>query len=285
LAAADYSFRLKPGTLTVSQAPLYVTANAESKVYGAALPVLAYNFAGFVNGDTAAAATTGVPVLSTTAAIASPVGTYPITVAGGTLAAGNYSLRLKPSALSVTQAPLYVTAYAESKAYGAALPALTYNLAGFVNGDTAATAMTGVPVLSTTARVASAVGTYPITVAAGTLAAANYDFKLKPSTLTVTKNAPTVTVVPWATTVTEGSAGTVLVTLSAPPGVSAPSGMISLYWNGELVNTAALYGNGQEAQTVAAPSTAGSLPLYAVYSGDENYLSEKSAVVTVLVQK
>jgi hypothetical protein len=59
-------------------------------------------------------------------------------------------------------------------------------ITGFVNGDTAATAVTGAAALSTTATAASAVGTYPITAAAGTLAAKNYSFKFVNGTLTVT---------------------------------------------------------------------------------------------------
>jgi len=186
LTATNYSLKLKPGTLTVTQAPLYVTANAANKVYGAALPTLTYTYAGFLNGDTAATATTGVPSLSTTATVSSPVGTYPITVAAGTLTATNYSLKLKPGTLTVTPASLYVTAYNQSMMRGAPLPTLTYAFAGFVNGDKASTATSGVPSLSTTATSSSPAGTYPITVAVGTLTAANYNLVLKPGTLTIT---------------------------------------------------------------------------------------------------
>jgi len=185
LVAANYSLVFKAGTLTVSRALLYVTANAASKVYGAALPTFTYTFAGFVNGDTAAIATTGVPSLTTTATAASGVGTYPITPAAGTLTAANYSFVFKAGTLTITPATLYVTAYNQSITHGAPLPTLTYAFAGFVNGDTAATATTGVPVLSTTATSTSPAGTYPINVAAGTLTAANYVLKLKAGTLTI----------------------------------------------------------------------------------------------------
>src|SRR5262249_41824031 len=52
-------------------------------------------------------------------------------------------------------------ATSKSKVYGAALPALTFSVAGFVNGDTAAS-LTTAPVLSTTATANTAVGSYPI---------------------------------------------------------------------------------------------------------------------------
>ena len=107
-------------------------------------------------------------------------------MAAGTLTATNYSLKLKPGTLTVTPASLYVTAYNQSMMRGAPLPTLTYAFAGFVNGDKASTATSGVPSLSTTATSSSPAGTYPITVAIGTLTAANYNLVLKPGTLTIT---------------------------------------------------------------------------------------------------
>ena len=49
----DYTISYQPGTLTVTPAPLTVRANAASKVYGAAVPILTETITGFVNGDSA----------------------------------------------------------------------------------------------------------------------------------------------------------------------------------------------------------------------------------------
>ena len=68
LTATNYTFSYVNASLTVSKAVLTVTANNLSKTYGAANPTLTYTMTGFVNGDTQAAATTGTPTLSTTAA-------------------------------------------------------------------------------------------------------------------------------------------------------------------------------------------------------------------------
>ena len=58
-----------------------------------------------------------------------------------------------------------VTANDKAKLYGAAVPALTYSLGGFVNGENATTAgVTGVPSLTTLATIASPVGQYAIHV-------------------------------------------------------------------------------------------------------------------------
>jgi len=173
-------------TITVNKAALTAAAAKQSMTYGGLLPPLTYTLTGFVNGDTQATATTGAPAVSTTAKATSPVGSYPITIATGTLAAANYSFQFTNSTLTVTKAALTVTANNLSMKQGAAVPTLTYAIAGFQNGDTQAKATTGAPKLTTTATSKSVPGTYPITAAAGTLAATNYTFTFVNGTLTVT---------------------------------------------------------------------------------------------------
>ena len=100
--------------------------------------------------------------------------------------------------LKVTSAALTVSANPQTKVYGAALPTLTYTVSGFVNGDTPSI-LAGSPSLTTTATASSGVGSYTISVAPGTLAAANYDFPaadLVGNTLTVTPAALTITANP-----------------------------------------------------------------------------------------
>jgi hypothetical protein len=93
-----------------------------------------------------------------------------------------------PLVQNVSPAHLTVTANNLTVIYRTPNPALTYTLTGFVLGQTLATSgVTGAPALSTTYTASSSVGTYPITVALGTLAAKNYDFTtFVPGTLTVT---------------------------------------------------------------------------------------------------
>ena len=50
--------RYVAGSLTVTPAPLTITADNQTKVYGAALPTLTASYSGFVNGDTSASLTT-----------------------------------------------------------------------------------------------------------------------------------------------------------------------------------------------------------------------------------
>ena len=71
------------GALTVTPAALTITANNQTKVYGAALPTLTVSYSGFVNGDTSASLTT-LPTVTTTATASSHVSgnPYSITASG-----------------------------------------------------------------------------------------------------------------------------------------------------------------------------------------------------------
>lgn len=88
----------------VAKAPLTVKANDASKVYGAALPSFTASYSGFVNGDTTSVIS-GSPNYTTTANTNSPVGTYSITPATGTLTAANYSFVFADGVLTITKAP------------------------------------------------------------------------------------------------------------------------------------------------------------------------------------
>jgi hypothetical protein len=69
------------------------------------------------------------------------VGSVAITAAVGTLTAANYDFTtLQNGTLTITKAPLTVTANNASRQYGAANPALSATVSGFVNGETIGTA-------------------------------------------------------------------------------------------------------------------------------------------------
>jgi hypothetical protein len=87
----------------VSKAPLSIVADNQSMKTGTTIPVLTFTAKGLMNGDTVSTATTGTPLLSTTATSSSAAGTYTITTAAGTLAANNYQLSYSNGKLTVTQ--------------------------------------------------------------------------------------------------------------------------------------------------------------------------------------
>lgn len=182
----NYTFTFTSGTLTVTKATLIVTADDKTRLYGAANPALTISYAGFLNGDDALDINTP-PVASTTANTTTSVGNYVITVAGGT--DNNYAFTFVNGTLSITKAMLTVTAANKSRAYGAANPLLTFSYSGFLNGDDALDLNTP-PTATTTAAVASDVGSYPITLGGGS--DNNYDFTYVDALLTVTKATLTV---------------------------------------------------------------------------------------------
>jgi hypothetical protein len=175
-------------SITVNPA-LIVTADHQYRSYGAANPPLTGSIVGLRNGDNITAN------FSTVADTNSPVGAYPITI---TLSdpdhkLANYAVTTNNGTLTVNPAVLTVTAENLSKLYGEANPGLTATITGFVNGDTLASAVTGAPLISTTATTASDTGSYPITAGLGALSAVNYSFSFVNGTLTVNAAALTVT--------------------------------------------------------------------------------------------
>jgi polygalacturonase/sugar lactone lactonase YvrE len=92
--------------------------------------------------------------------------------------------------LTVGKAPLTVTANSANMVAGAALPAFTYSITGFVNADTSSV-VGGSATETTTATSSSPAGTYPITFSTEALTAANYTFTYVNGTLSVT-TAPAV---------------------------------------------------------------------------------------------
>ena len=160
----NYTIGYVAGSLTVTAAGLTITANNQTKVYGAALPTLSASYSGFVNGDTSASLTTE-PTLTTTATTSSHVSGSPYTITASGAVDADYSFTYVAGSLTVTAVPLSITANNQTKVYGAALPTLTASYSGFVNGDTPAS-LTTQPTLTTTATTSSHVAGSPYTITA-----------------------------------------------------------------------------------------------------------------------
>jgi hypothetical protein len=90
------------GTLVINPAPLTVTANNATKVYGAPNPPFSVAYSGFVNNETPSVLG-GALTFSTPATISSPVGSYAITPSG--LTSTNYAITFVSGTLRVTLAP------------------------------------------------------------------------------------------------------------------------------------------------------------------------------------
>ena len=182
--ADNYAITDVTGTLTVLKAPLTVTADDKSKVYGATDPPLTYTPSGILYYTDTYSVISGVS-LATTLGAGATAGMHTITATGGT--ALNYAINDVDGTLAVTPASLTITADSVTRIAGQPNPVLTAHYSGFVNGDSPAN-LTTLPALSTTATSASAAGSYPI-VAVGA-ASPNYAIHYVNGVLTITTGPP-----------------------------------------------------------------------------------------------
>lgn len=154
----NYIFTYVNGTLTIGKALLTVTAQDLTKTYGASNPELVFDYAGFVNNEDATALST-LPTVSVTADQSSEVGSYPITLAGGT--ADNYDFTYVNGSLMVEKANLDLTAQDAVMTYGdTSFPSLAFAYSGFVNGEDEMVLDTPPSGVSTDAMVSSDAGSY-----------------------------------------------------------------------------------------------------------------------------
>jgi filamentous hemagglutinin family protein len=174
-----------PGTIT--PVPLTVTAQNVSKVYGQAPALTAFSTTGLVNGETVGSvslASAGQPVTASVAG--SPYAITASDAAGGTFAAGNYTIAYVNGALTITPAALTVTAQNVNKTYGQAPTLSAFSTTGLVNGETVGSVSLASAGQPATASVAGS--PYAITAsdaAGGTFAAGNYSIAYVSGVLTV----------------------------------------------------------------------------------------------------
>ncbi|MGG5598879.1 MBG domain-containing protein [Myroides sp. C8-3] len=182
-AGPNYELTFVGADFTITEAILTVTADAQTKAYGATDPTLTYEVTGLQNGDQATQVITGQLARQA----GESVGTYAINQ--GSLAANtNYTLVYEGADFTITEAILTVTAETQTKAYGATDPALTYAVSGLQEGDDAVTVLSG----SLVRQAGESVGTYAINQ--GSLAAtANYTLVYESADFTITEAILTVT--------------------------------------------------------------------------------------------
>ncbi|MFO2108778.1 two-partner secretion system adhesin CdrA [Pseudomonas aeruginosa] len=181
LNSGNYDLSYQGNNLTITKALLNVIADAKTKVYGDADPSLTYQVSGLKNGDTAGAVLNGG---SLSRVAGENVGVYGINQGDLALNSGNYDLSYQGNNLTITKALLNVIADARTKVYGDADPALTYQVSGLKNGDTAGAVLNG----GSLSRVAGEnVGVYGINQGGLALNSGNYDLSYQGNNLTITK--------------------------------------------------------------------------------------------------
>jgi hypothetical protein len=130
------------GVLTINAAPLTITADNQSKVYGDADPILTATYTGLQNGEMPSVVT-GLSLFAPTGAAATVTGNpHAITASGAS--AANYAISYVDGLLTVTARPISIAADPQTKVYGQPDPALSYAIggAGLVYGDVLKGALT-----------------------------------------------------------------------------------------------------------------------------------------------
>jgi FtsP/CotA-like multicopper oxidase with cupredoxin domain len=274
-AAANYAISYVPGTVTVTGAPLVITASSGTMVYGGTVPTITSTFSGFVNGQNSSVLTTQ-PTCSTTATPTSNVGSYPSTCLGAV--AVNYSFTYVAGTVTVTQAPVTITASSPTMIYGGPVPAISASFSGFLNGQNSSV-LTTQPICSTVATSTTNAGSYASTCAGA--AAVNYLFTYVAGAVTVNKAASTTTITSnTPSPAILGQVVTVNVSV-APQFTGTPIGTVMVRAStGETCN-ASVTGTGSCTLTFF---TGGPRTLTASYGGNANFLaSPVSLPVTQLV--
>ena len=187
---ADYSSNTNTASVLINvvQAPLTVTVNDATRIYGQANPAFSVSYGGFVDGDTPSVLG-GAIAFSTSATPASDVGTYDVTSSG--LTSSNYTISLIPGTLSITPADQTITwADPADIVYGTPLDATQLDATVSVVGPAPAGGLSYSPAEGT---ILSAGDDQVLTV----VAAATNDYNQASATVTinVAKATPTIT---WA---------------------------------------------------------------------------------------
>ena len=149
-----------------------ITAKSYSRAYGEANPT----FESDITGGTV----TGIPEITCAATTTSGVGTYDIVITAGTITDTN--VLYVNGTLTVTKAPLKITAKSYTRKQGEDNPEFDVTYEGFKNNETDAV-LTTKPTVACDATKDSPVGTYDITVSGAV--ATNYEISYVAGTLTI----------------------------------------------------------------------------------------------------
>ena len=170
-----YEISYIPGTLTVTKAPLSISAGNYTKKQGDAMPVFKASYAGFKNGEDESVLTKQ-PVFSCEANEASAPAEYAVTISGAE--AENYDISYEQGRLTVVEADaVVVRAKSYSRQYGDENPVFEF--------ETDGAALDGTPEIVCSAVANSPVGSYTIEVKQGSIK--NYNVHFESGSLVITK--------------------------------------------------------------------------------------------------
>ena len=170
-----YEISYIPGTLTITKAPLSISAGNYTKKQGDAMPGFKASYTGFKNGENESVLTKQ-PVFSCEANEASAPAVYAVTISGAE--AENYDISYEQGRLTVVEADaVVVRAKSYSRQYGDENPVLEF--------ETEGAALDGTPEIVCSAVANSPVGSYTIEVKQGSIK--NYNVHFESGSLVITK--------------------------------------------------------------------------------------------------
>ena len=262
--AVDGNYRISyvSGTVTVTPAPLNVTASNALMTYGGAVPAITASYAGFVNGDTVASLSPAASCIST-ATSASPAGFYSSVCSGAFDA--NYNITYSNGTVTVKAASLFITAPSVTINAGSAIPSFTPSYSGFVNGDNASS-LTTLPTCTTTATSSSPGGSYPITCSGAV--DGNYGISYVGGTLTIQVVLASIAVTPANGSITLSSTtGTLQFTATGVYSDGSKQNLTSLVaWSSTATGVATI-SNTSGSQGLATTAGVGSTTIGATLGG------------------
>lgn len=203
---SNYTITYTGASLIVTPAPLVITGDSITKVYGTALSTQlnsnAFTQTGLANGETLNTVTiTYVKGSAATDAVGRyPASTLPGAASGGSFNFANYTITYQGGDLVVGRHALTVTPNSVNKPYGAALTGVAastaFTITGLQNSETATTASLA---YGPGASAADSPGTYPASVSGsnlsgGSFLSSNYTLTYLPSALIVGTPTPSFTV-------------------------------------------------------------------------------------------
>jgi hypothetical protein len=181
--------------------------------------------------------------------------------------------------LTIAKVPLTVTADNASRVYGAPNPTFTATISGFIPGENSSV-VNGTAAMATAAAPASPVGPYDITVAQGSLSAANYTFTtFNKGILTINKADAILSLTSNINPSVAGQPVTLTATVSAAsPATGNPGSSVSFYNNDVYLGAANVVGG--QATLTTTQLAVGHNTLRAEYSGDLSYNPSSSLTYT-----
>jgi hypothetical protein len=187
---SNYNITYIPAEFSIGLRSITITARSYTKVYGTADPDLLYDVTSgsLLSGDALAGTLTRTG--------SQDVGMYAIgqgtlkILNGNNDVTANYALTFIPAELEITKATLTVTADNNTRIYGEADPAFTFQYSGFKYSDDE-TVIDTPPTVTTNAVITSPVSSYNLIPANGL--DNNYDFSYLNGTYSITKATLTVT--------------------------------------------------------------------------------------------